>query len=244
MGGLNIGDENLPTAPPRRAVRDTHFLVAGPVVGQLMENFAEDWWFTTGEILIGPDWLRESRMDSPTLARAVSSGPDQDLGKLELIMLSAVNVARRSVRIATPYFLPDESLCSALALAAMRGVAVEVVIPLHSDHVFLDWAMRAHVRPLIETGCTIWRRSPPFDHSKLMSVDDEWAMIGSANWDVRSLRLNFELDLEIYDERFAREISAMIADGKHERLTLAKLDESGLPIKLRDAAARLMLPYL
>jgi cardiolipin synthase len=242
-GGLNIGAENLASAPPRRGVRDTHFHVIGPVVAQITENFREDWWFTTGERLEGPAWFPEIAAAPGMLARAISSGPDQDIGKLELVMLSALAVARRSIRIATPYFLPDEQLVNALALASLRGVAVDIVVPERSDHVIMDWAMREHVRPLIQAGCAIWAGAEPFDHSKLMTVDESWSLIGSANWDVRSLRLNFELDIEIYDAGFAEEMARLIDKGKRHRFADTTLARR-LPERLRDAAARLLLPYL
>ena len=243
-GGLNIGAENLASAPPKRGVRDTHFHVAGPLVAQITENFREDWWFTTGERLEGPLWFPEISPPPDMLARAISSGPDHDIGKLELVMLSVLAQARGSIRIATPYFLPDEQLMNALALAALRGVAVDIVVPERSDQRIIDWAMREHVRPLIEAGCAIWAGAEPFDHSKLMTIDDSWSLIGSANWDVRSLRLNFELDLEVYDAGFAKEVARLIDKGKRKRFDRIALARGGLPVRLRDAAARLLLPYL
>jgi cardiolipin synthase len=243
-GGLNIGTENLASTPPASAVRDTHFHLVGPVVAQMMENFAEDWWFTTGEILSGPDWFPAVDDTAEMVARVISSGPDQDIGKLELVILSALSAARHSVRIATPYFLPDESVSSALALAALRGVDVEIVVPRHGDHRLVDWAMRAHVRPLLASGCTVWAREGVFDHSKLMTIDDGWALIGSANWDLRSLRLNFELDVELYDPAIAKAIRARIERGERHRLSDAELATGGVILRLRDAAARLLLPYL
>jgi cardiolipin synthase len=243
-GGLNIGAENLASAPARHAVRDTHFHVAGPVVAQLMDDFAEDWWFTTGEALSGPLWFPPIKQAPDMLARAVTSGPDRDIGKLELVILSALAAARRSIRIATPYFLPNETVSSALALASLRGVAVDIVIPRPSDHRLVDWATRAHLRPLLEAGCAVWARNGTFDHSKLMTVDEGWTLIGSGNWDARSLRLNFELDVELYDSSMAQEIARRIDAGQRHRIQAAELETGGLMLRLRDAAARLLLPYL
>jgi cardiolipin synthase A/B len=100
------------------------------------------------------------------------------------------------------------------------------------------------MRPLLEAGCRVWHHPAPFDHSKLMTVDAAWSLIGSANWDVRSLRLNFELDVEVYSERFAAHIEASIARKEDRRVTLEALDARRFPIVLRDAAVRLLLPYL
>jgi cardiolipin synthase len=243
-GGLNIGAENLLATAPRHPVRDTHFRVEGPVVAQLMEAFAEDWRFVSGESLSGELWFPPLAAAGDIAARVITSGPDQELERLEYVLLNAIAVARRSIRIATPYFLPDERLCSALEMAALRGIRVDIVIPEKGNHPVLDWAVSMQVRPLVAAGCRIWQAPPPFVHSKLMTVDGCWALVGSANWDVRSLRLNFELDLEIYSDRFAAQIDAAIETRRCHGVTLADLDRRSFPIVLRDAAARLLLPYL
>ena len=241
-GGLNIGAENLVRTDPPDAVRDTHFELRGPVVRQLAEAFDADWCFASR----GAHWNFAPAAPGPGSAgaRVVTSGPDRDLEKIEATMLQAATCARRSVLVMTPYFLPDERLVSALALAARRGVVVDLVVPERSNHRPVDWAMRAHVGPLLQAGCRIWLNPPPFDHSKLMVVDGAWSLVGSANWDMRSLRLNFELDVEIYDVATAAEITARIGAGHGRRLTTEMLARRALPARLRDAAMRLALPYI
>jgi cardiolipin synthase len=108
----------------------------------------------------------------------------------------------------------------------------------------VDWATDAHMRPLLSAGCRVWHQAPPFDHSKLMIVDAAWCLIGSANWDMRSLRLNFEVNLEVYSEAFAARLDATIAPKLGRRVSATELDRRGFPIVLRDAAVRLLLPYL
>jgi cardiolipin synthase len=243
-GGLNIGDENLLSTRPTYPVRDTHFEVGGPVVAQLVEAFATDWLFTTGETLAGPAWIVEPPAAGEAVARVITSGPDQPLEKLEFVFLSALASALRTISIVTPYFLPDERLVSALAQAAMRGVKVDIVVPGRSNHRVVDWATQAHLRPLLLAGCRIWHQPPPFDHSKLMTIDGVWCLIGSANWDMRSLRLNFELGLEVYDATFAARIEAMVERKQGHRLTVRELDARPYLVVLRDAAFRLLLPYL
>jgi len=243
-GGLNIGAENILADNPRHPVRDTHFRVEGPVIAQLMEAFAEDWLFATGESLSGPAWFPPLTDVGGIAARVVTSGPDQDVEKLESVLLNAIAVARRTIRIASPYFLPDDRLCSALEMSALRGIEVDIVIPAKGNHTVLDWAVPTQIRPLVAAGCRVWHAPPPFVHSKLMAVDGCWALVGSANWDVRSLRLNFELDLEVYSEAFATEIDAAIDTRRCRRVILADLDQRSFPVKLRDAAARLLLRYL
>lgn len=243
-GGLNIGAENLLASRPHDPVRDSHFELAGPVVGQLVEAFSEDWLFTTDETLAGAAWYPEAVPAGEAIGRIITSGPDQDYDKLEFILLGAIAGARRSIRIVTPYFLPDERLLSALSLAAFRGVEVDIALPGHSNHRLVDWAARAQMRRLLESGVRIWHQAPPFDHSKLMVVDGAWCLVGSANWDMRSLRLNFELNVEIYCADFGGRLDRAIEPKLAHRVSVAELDQRGFPIRLRDAAVRLLLPYL
>ena len=243
-GGLNIGAEDLLASRPKHPVRDTHFRLDGLVVAQLAEAFVHDWKFTTGEVLDGPAWQPEPVPAGDAVARVITSGPDEDLEKIEMIALQAIACARDSIRVLTPYFLPAEPLIIALSLAAMRGVAVDIVIPDRSNHRLIDWATRAHVGPLLAAGCRIWRGPPPFDHSKLMVVDDAWCLVGSSNWDTRSLRLNFELNLEVYHADLARRAAAQIDARRGAALTEDDLARRALPARLRDAAVRLAMPYL
>ena len=162
--------------------------------------------------------------------------------QIEFAILQAIACARRSIRIVTPYFLPPDILTTALGLASMRGVTVDVALPENSNHAILDWARRAPLRVLLEAGCRVWLLPPPFDHSKLMTIDDAWSLIGSANWDIRSFRLNFELNVEIHDEAFARTLAEVTPSGR--ALTLAEVNSASLPLRLRDNAARLLQPYL
>jgi cardiolipin synthase A/B len=245
-GGLNIGAENVTRAHPRHPVIDTHFRLEGPVVAQLIDVFADDWAFSTGEQLAGERWfpLLQPVDGINCVARVVTSGPDQDLEKIEFMILEALACARSAVRIMTPYFLPDERIVTGLALAAYRGVGVDIVLPEHSNHPTLDWGSRAQMGPLLASGCRIWTHPPPFDHSKLMTVDDTWCLVGSSNWDVRSFRLNFELDLEVYDKTLAAQINTLISAQQGHRILPQQLHERSFPVRIRDGAARLMLPYL
>ena len=245
-GGLNIGGENLVRTRPAHPVIDTHFRFEGPVVGQLMDVFANDWAFTTAEQLAGERWFPELAPceGADGVARVVTSGPDQDLEKIEFVILEALSCARSAVRIMTPYFLPDDRIITGLALAAYRGVTVDVVLPENSNHPTLDWGSRAQIGPLLAAGCRIWTHPPPFDHSKLMTVDGVWSLVGSSNWDVRSFRLNFELDLEVYDPAIARQVDELITAQQGRQIREAELRARSLAVRMRDGAARLMLPYL
>jgi cardiolipin synthase len=241
-GGINIGAENLLAASPPHPVRDTHFRLEGPVVEQLVEVFADDWVYETGEKLLDEAWFPKLAPCGDAVARAITSGPDEDLEQIEFAMLHAISCARRSIRVVTPYFLPPDVLTTALGLAAMRGTAVDILVPEHSNHRVLDWARRVPLRNLLEAGCRVWLMPQPFDHSKLMMIDDTWSLIGSANWDTRSFRLNFELNVEIQDEAFTRMLMEAVPKGR--ALTLGEIEGDSLPLKLRNNAARLLQPYL
>jgi cardiolipin synthase len=243
-GGLNIGAENVLADRPRDPVRDAHFRFEGPVVAQLVETFVEDWQFTTGEELDGSDWFPSLDAAGTVTARVVTSGPDQDIEKIEMLVLQAISCARHKVAIMTPYFLPDDRLVTALALAAMRGVTIDIVLPERSNHGIFDWAVRAEIEPLLTAGCRIWGNPPPFEHSKLMTVDSTWCLVGSSNWDMRSFRLNFELNVEAYDSDLAARLDRLIADRCRRPITIEDLARRRLPVRLRDAGARLLLPYL
>ena len=239
-GGLNIGAENVLALKPRHPVMDNHFAVSGPVAGQLMAAFANDWLLATGETLSGSAWFPALSPTGQQSSRVVTAGPDQDVQKIEYVALMAITCAQRSITVMTPYFLPDDRLVSALCVAALRGVAVDIVIPGKSNHRLVDFATRANSLPLVQSGCRIWKNPPPFDHSKLMVVDGTWALIGSTNWDVRSFRLNFE----VYSTDLAQILQGQMLEKRGDALTAAELRRRGIITRLRDAGSRLLLPYL
>lgn len=245
-GGMNIRAGHAVGERPKRPVHDMHFRVEGPVVGQLQQAFADDWRFATRENLEGPDWFPRLASAGPVIARTLIAGPDAHFEKLRLAIQGALAVAQRHVQVVTPYFIPDATLISALNVAAMRGVDVDIILPEKSNLPFVHWASAAHWWQVLERGCRIWLTPPPFDHSKLMVVDDAWAMFGSANWDPRSLRLNFELNVECYGIEFARRLAELIQKKRAaaREVTLLDVDRRPLPSRLRDGVARLLSPYL
>ena len=243
-GGMNIRDDNVMASKPKHPVEDTHFKVTGPVVAQLVDAFADDWAFVTHEDLEGEAWFPTLSPVGAAKARVLTSGPDQDLEKIEFCVLQAIACARETIDVMTPYFLPDDRLITALSLAAMRGVKVNVVMPKRSNKRVVDWAARANIGTMLNDGVRVKLGAPPFRHSKLMVVDSEWCLIGSANWDMRSFRLNFELCMEVYDESLALGLKRFMTRQTSEPLTSKELKARSLPEQLRDAGVRLMMPYL
>ncbi|MDH3200190.1 MAG: cardiolipin synthase [Myxococcales bacterium] len=245
-GGMNIRQGCVLSSHPGYATKDLHFRVEGPVVSHLQEVFAEDWAFATGEELEGELWFPKLEPSGETLARGIADGPDANIDALHWVFLAAVGAARRSIRVMTPYFLPDRVLLKALHLAAKRGVEVDVIVPETGNLPVVRWAMWGHYPQVLREGLRLWLTPPPFDHSKLFVVDRYWSSIGSTNWDPRSLRLNFEFNIECYDESFA----ASLEDHVHDRLkgarllTAEELEARNPFLKLRDGTARLFTPYL
>ena len=245
-GGINIREGHCLSFLPRHPIRDLHFRVDGPVVSQIQESFADDWSFCTGEILGGNCWFPPIASKGDVLARGISDGPDEDFESFRHTLLGAIACAETSISVVTPYFLPDAPLITALNVAAMRGIAVDIILPGKSNNPLVQWAATSLLWQLVERGCRVWISPPPFDHTKLLVVDNLVSFVGSSNWDPRSLRLNFEFNLECYSQTLATELMACI----HERIrcahfcSLAELDGRVLAVKLRDGIARLASPYL
>ncbi|HEY5083633.1 MAG TPA: phospholipase D-like domain-containing protein, partial [Rhizomicrobium sp.] len=166
-GGMNVALENTSAHGSKPYVEDIHFLVEGPVVRSVMEAFARDWSFTANEVLEQDIWWPPLGPQGQVLARGLRSGPDNDLYKIEILLGAALNLAQHRVRIVTPYFLPDARLQFAIAQACLRGVEVEIVIPAQCNYLFMDWAMRAHLRFFRHIAARIYTTPLPFDHSKL-----------------------------------------------------------------------------
>ena len=245
VGGMNIGDRHLAgkLENPSRVV-DAHFRLAGPVVSQIEHTFFEDWNFVTGDqALVSP---------SPPVGcgtafcRTIVDGPNEELDKLTTILAGAISSARRRVLIMTPYFLPPRALVIAMQTAALRGVAVTVILPAKNNLPYVHWAARKMLWELVERGVEVLYQPPPFVHTKIFLVDDHYAQIGSANLDPRSLRLNFELAVEIYDKPVTQALALHMERSLEgaRRVSLKELDGRPLPVRTRDAVAWLFSPYL
>jgi cardiolipin synthase len=170
-GGFNIKREYWNSESEAPAFRDLHFRLSGPVVAHLSEVFADDWQFTTREALRGEKWFPTLPLCGGMLARGVEAGPDESFERLRWVIIGALNAARRSVRVITPYFLPDAGIVSALNAAALRGVEVDILLPEHSNLGHVHWATFGQIWQVLERGCRVWLSSGQFDHSKLMIVE-------------------------------------------------------------------------
>jgi cardiolipin synthase len=246
-GGMNISERHMAASTPiKTAIRDMHFSVQGPVVADLQRAFLQDWHFVTGERLDNPYFFPALEYHGNTLVRCISDGPDKDFRKLEQIIIGALSCAKSQVDIMTPYFIPDRPMTSALITAALRGVNIRIVLPGFNNLPFVHWASRAHLWELIANGIRVFYQPAPFVHTKLLLVDNIWCLIGSANLDARSLRLNFELNMSIFDASFSSALNRHFNQdlAASREITCEELEQQALPYKLRDNFARLFSPYL
>jgi len=209
LGGLNVGDEYLGREPRLSPWRDTHLELSGPVLACLQESFAEDWFWVCRQL--PPLLLPKQYAADGVLCQVVGSGPAdaQETGSLQFV--AAINTARRRIWLASPYFVPDESVFAALRLAALRGVEVRLLLPARPDHRVVYAASSLYAFEALDAGIRVFRYQPGFMHQKVMLVDDEVASVGSANLDNRSFRLNFELTLFTVDAAFAGEVERMLS---------------------------------
>jgi cardiolipin synthase A/B len=242
VGGMNIGGREVGKAHHRR-MADLHFRMRGPAVSQLAECFAADWQFAAGEALAPAPVAKAAAGNC--ICRVISEGPDEDSDKLLFVILGAISVAHRQVLIMTPYFIPPPELTAALQTAALRGVEVCLVLPARSNLRYVDWATRRWLPPLLERGIQVYLQPPPFSHTKLLVIDGSYAQIGSANIDPRSLRLNFEIAVEVYDETVCVQLAKYVLSARDHAIHLhAQPPEQALAGRLRDSLFWLLSPYL
>jgi cardiolipin synthase len=241
-GGMNVGDRHYAT---KGGAKDIHFRLTGPVVSQIEAVFVQDWTYTTGDETEPPP-LATDQNTGTALCRTVVHGPNEELSRLTMILVGAAAAAQRRLVIVTPYFLPPRELIAALQAAAIRGTRVDIVLPEHNNLPFVHWATQNMLWELVKWGVKVYYRGGAFAHSKLFLVDDEYAQVGSANMDPRSLRLNFELMVEVYDRDLTADLTAEVDTiiEASRRVQLADLDGRPLPIRLRDAFFWLFSPYL
>lgn len=245
-GGMNVDDCEDETVSGAEAWRDTHLRMEGDAVVPLALAFLEDWQYATTLMLDGTAYLPALTGTGTQLVQLCASGPDAHPQSIHAVYFAAITTAHTRIWIATPYFVPDESMQSALSGAALRGVDVRVLLPAESDQPLLDAAARSYLPELLAVGVHIHAYGPPALHSKTMLVDSDAAIVGTANLDNRSLRLNFELAAICYGDAPVQALAAIFeADFLHAReVTAESLKSETLPRRLFEGAARLLSPML
>lgn len=245
-GGANIGDEYRGRRARRAHWRDTHLRVEGPAVLQLQEVFAEDWWFATDRRLQKDHYFPEPRRAGKDVVHVVPSGPDDPAEAIHANLFHAIATARERVWIETPYFVPDAPIAAALESAARRGVDVRLLVPERSDHPLVDRAGESFLPRLLGAGVKAFRYEAGILHSKLVAIDGRWGILGSANMDIRSFRINFEVNLIAFSADVTRRIESIFQRDlvQSHPVGLSDLASTPLQHQLTVAACRLLAPIL
>jgi cardiolipin synthase len=248
IGGMNISQSNV-VKTALNPIDDVQFKVTGQVIDQISQVFIEDWFFATGELIqfpaYKPDTQKQKNVQS-VVARVIQDGPDEDHNKIRWTLINAVASAQTSVRIMTPYFIPDQTLMTSLHAAALRGVLIEIIVPEHSDIIFVNWVMEANFFRIIKHGIHIYKNKRPFDHSKIVIIDNIWSFLGSTNWDARSLEFNFEINLECFDVNLNAKLTELFALKRQNAIPVTEIELNDFSIfkRIRNNFCRLFSSYL
>ena len=244
VGGLNVGDEYLGRDPKIGNWRDTHMKITGPAAIAVQVSFVEDWHWSTGETLPNIVWKPTPSAKGNTNVLIVPSGPADDLETATLMFLHTINSAKERIWIATPYFVPDGAILAALQLAGLRGVDVRILVPDKADNLLVNLSFYTYLDDASLTGVRFYRYTDGFLHEKVMLIDHDASTVGTANFDNRSFRLNFEITGLISDPAFAAQIEAMFLDDfAHSReMTKSDIDGHSFWFRLATRLARLTSP--
>lgn len=247
-GGINLQAANA-SRDGASPIRDYHVHIAGPFVHELQFSFMQDWFFMTRahpEGLLCERYFPQQKPLGRAMLRLVNSGPTLDMQTITEVFFMAVTQARRQVLIVTPYFAPSQDIIRALRSAALRGVDVRLIVPLKNNHIYAGLAGRAHYGDLLAAGVHVFERPPPFIHAKALIVDDAMAIVGTANWDVRSLRLNYETSVAVYDDRFVNELKRIVIEdeAKSREVDLTAWRMRPIHRRMAENLCALMTPVL
>lgn len=246
-GGVGIADQWDGDAKTPEEWRDTHFRVEGPVVLELQSAFVDNWLEGGGHLLHGDHYFPPPATKGEALAQAFKSAPSEATANIELMYQIALASARKSIRISSSYFVPNEGTIAILLKAAKRGVAVEIILPgPHGDQPIVGAASRAQWEDLLEGGIRIYEYQPTMYHCKVLIVDDYFVSVGSTNFDDRSFRINDEANLNVFDREVAADQIRVFEDDKKasKEVKLEAWDDRGVHKKAGEAASLLLRPEL
>lgn len=246
IGGFNIGDEYLGKDRKFGYWRDTHLRVRGSAVESMQTRFILDWNQASKDEILFEDRYYQSERAGDAGMQIVSSGPDQDLEQIKNGYIKMIMEAKESIYIQTPYFIPDESLRDALKIAALSGIDVKVMIPNKPDHPFVYWATLSYSGELLKSGGEVYIYQNGFLHAKTLIVDGKIASVGTANIDVRSFRLNFEVNAFIYDKKITEELVQAFNDDirRSTQMTKKLYEKRSIGIRIKESISRLLSPVL
>lgn len=245
-GGINIGDEYIGKNKKFGYWRDTHIRIEGTSVYMLQMIFLTDWYYNTKEVLLEEKLFPKLNAKGNSMMQIVASGPDSDWESMHYAYFYAICQAKKSIYIETPYFIPDESLLKALKCAALSGVELIILFPKIADHKIVNMASYSYFQEILDSGGKVYLYNKGFLHSKVIIIDDFMASTGSANMDLRSFKLNFEVNAFIYDSNIIEEIKKyfMIDLSNSEELEKVKFEDRGHFMKIKESISRLFSPLL
>lgn len=246
IGGFNIGDEYLGKSKKFGYWRDTHLRVYGEAVANMQSRFILDWNQASRNDILYNERYYDVEPAGDVGIQIVSSGPDSDWEQIKYGYIKMILSAKDYIYMQTPYFIPDESLMDALRIAALSGVKVKIMIPNKPDHPFVYWATLSYIGELLEAGAEAYIYQKGFLHAKTIVVDGKISSVGTANIDVRSFRLNFEVNAFLYDKTFAKQLVDIFQeDIKYSSQMTQKLyQERSIIIKFKESVSRLLSPIL
>ncbi|UWG99027.1 cardiolipin synthase [Dehalobacter sp. DCM] len=247
IGGFNIGNEYIGLKAKMGYWRDTHLKITGSAVLSIQSRFLLDWKAASGDkIRYSEKYYPPPSIKGSCGIQIVSSGPDSPYEEIKQGYIKMIHAARKSIVIQTPYFVPDASIQEALKIAAISGVDVKIMIPNKPDHMFVYWATYSFVGDLLGAGVKVYIYNRGFLHSKTIVVDEKIASVGTANFDIRSFKLNFEVNAFLYDVNISQILHQAFVDDmlSSEELTLEKYMKRSILIKFKESISRLMAPVL
>ncbi|WFD11629.1 cardiolipin synthase [Tepidibacter hydrothermalis] len=247
IGGFNIGDEYISLNKKMGYWRDTHIKITGDAVHMLQTRFLFDWRSAHNKNLeISPKYFPKINSNGNSGVQIISSGPDSEWEQIKYGYIKMINSAKESIYIQTPYFIPDESILHALKLASLSGVDVKIMIPNKPDHMFVYWASSSYASELLKTGAECYIYEKGFIHAKTIVVDGKVASVGTANMDVRSFKLNFEVNAFIYDSIISNEFKLIFENDINDctQITIEMYNKRPLIIKFKESISRLLSPLL
>ena len=245
-GGINIGDEYIGKNKKFGYWRDTHIRLKGSSVYMLQMIFLIDWYYTTKEVILNKKYFPKMDYCGDSMVQVVASGPDSDWEAIHYAYFTAICEAKKSIYIETPYFIPDESILRALKSASLSGIDVRIIFPKIADHKMVNNASYSYFEDILKSGGKVYLYNKGFIHSKIVIIDDKIASSGSANMDLRSFMLNFEINAFIYDKDIIKVMTKDFFDdiNQSEEINHEKFKNRSIIKKTRESIARLFSPIL
>lgn len=247
IGGFNIGDEYLGLSKKFGYWRDAHISIKGSAISSLQWRFFLDWRFATGEEIQNcQSFVHEESEESKVGIQIVSSGPDSQWPNIKDGYTKMISYSRKKLYIQTPYFIPDEGLLEVIRIAGLSGVDVKVMIPNKPDHPFVYWASLSYIGELLQAGVKFYTYEKGFLHSKVIISDNFVSSVGTANLDIRSFKLNFEVNAFMYDEKVNAKLTQQFIDDLNDckEITLEEYNERSNIVKIKESVSRLLSPVL